>query len=285
MATLTQQLVVNRATPRSWLSAQRWAQDEHWDIGKDDARHFFAVDPQGFFLGNIGQQSVAAISIANFDSRYAHLGHYLVDPTWRGKGLGLQLWNTAIKHAGERCIGLDGMPAQMENYQRSGFVTHHRTLRISGQPVRLSESETLNMPVTATVLPRLIEWDRSIIGYSRAQLLSDWFSGPGRWGFYSHDEQQITGMIGIRQSDDGYRIGPLHAANHAVMTSLLNTALCVIPHQECVTLDVPDYAEDMVQICQQRGLKVLFHTLRMYRGDPPRSDFRQIKALASLELG
>ncbi len=285
MTTFASPLVIYHATPLGWLSAQKWAQAERWDLGKDDARHFFAVDPQGFFLGDIEQQAVAAISVANFDSHYAHLGHYLVDPAWRGKGLGLQLWQAATEHAGERCIGLDGMPEQVKNYQRSGFVTHYRTLRISGQPQRRPEFETAHLPVDARTLARLIEWDRTIVGYSRSHLLSNWFSGPGRWGFCSQDERGINGMIGIRQSDAGYRIGPLHAANSTVMTGLLGAALSVIPQTGCVMLDVPDFAEDMVQLCEDLGLQVLFHTYRMYRGTPPESDPGQIKALASLELG
>ncbi|MEN4807102.1 GNAT family N-acetyltransferase [Pantoea agglomerans] len=285
MTIYTNQLVMTCATPSSWQSAQRWAQQEHWDLGYNDSSHFFTVDPQGFFLGSIEQHAVSAISIANFDSTYAHLGHYLVDPVWRGKGVGLQLWETAINHAGKRCIGLDGMPAQVKNYQRSGFVTHYRTLRITGQPKRLLKSQAVHLTVNAVALSRLIEWDSTIVGYSRSKLLSDWFSGPERWGFYSEDGQGVNGLIGIRKSDAGYRIGPLHAINRTVITNLLEAALSKIPHDECVTIDVPDFAEDMVQACENLGLKILFHTHRMYRGVPPHSDFHKIKALASLELG
>lgn len=285
MTTFAPQMVIHHANPLDWLSAQKWAQAEQWDLGKDDARHFFAVDPKGFFLGDLEQQAVAAISVANFDSHYAHLGHYLVDPAWRGKGLGLQLWQAATEHAGERCIGLDGMPEQVNNYQRSGFVTHYRTLRISGHPQLRPESETVHLPIDVGMLTQLIEWDSTIVGYSRSQLLSNWFSGAGRWGFWSQDDRGINGMIGIRQSDAGYRIGPLHAANSEVMTGLMGAALSVIPPTGCVTLDVPDYAEDIVQLCQDLGLQVLFHTHRMYRGTPPQSEPGLIKALASLELG
>lgn len=285
MTIYTKQLVMTSATPSGWLNAQRWAQHENWDLGHDDFHHFFNVDPLGFFLGSIEQQAVAAISIANFDSKYAHLGHYLVDPNWRGKGVGFKLWETAINHAGERCVGLDGMPAQVKNYQRSGFVTHYRTLRITGQPKRLLKSEAVLLTIDAGALSRMIEWDYTIVGYSRSKLLSDWFCGAERWGFYSEDEQGVNGMIGIRKSDAGYRIGPLHALNRTVIINLLEAALSRIPHDECVTLDVPDFAEDMVQICESFGLKILFHTHRMYKGVPPHSDSNKIKALASLELG
>ncbi|MGV3635083.1 MAG: GNAT family N-acetyltransferase, partial [Pseudorhodoplanes sp.] len=82
-----------------------WAPAEGWNPGLNDAACFAAVDPEGFLIGEIGDEPVATISCVNYDPRFAFLGFYIVRKDLRGRGFGLQIWNAAIAHAGSRVIG------------------------------------------------------------------------------------------------------------------------------------------------------------------------------------
>ena len=107
-----------------------WAADEGWNPGIEDAEAFFAADPGGFFVADHDGTPVAAISVVNHSDSFAFLGLYICHPDWRGTGLGFALWTHAIAHAGGRTIGLDGVPAQQDNYARSGFELAGRTRRL-----------------------------------------------------------------------------------------------------------------------------------------------------------
>ncbi|CAQ85460.1 conserved hypothetical protein [Photorhabdus asymbiotica] len=276
---------VKIATPEIWLPAIDMARRECWDLGREDARRFFNVDANGFYIGYLHGQPVSSVSVVNYAQNYSHLGHYIVNPAFRGKGLGLNTWRVAIEHAEGRCIGLDGMPAQEKNYQKWGFVTHYQTLRVLGtaskQMVNFQNVETVNQENILAV----VEYDSRFMGYSRLSLLSTWFFGDGRKGFIITGKNGIEGLIGLRPSDEGYRIGPFYAGNKQDMKVLMSMALNEISENTKVTLDIPEYAHDVIALVNSLGFKPLFYTCRMYRGNPPVQYHPEINALASLELG
>ncbi len=103
------------------LSPWTGAAAEGWNPGLADATCFAAVDPEGFFIGELDGAPIATISCVNYDESFAFLGFYIVRKDLRGHGYGLRIWNAAIMHAGQRVIGLDGVVAQQENYRKSGF--------------------------------------------------------------------------------------------------------------------------------------------------------------------
>jgi hypothetical protein len=69
-----------------------WAAIEGWDPGLHDADAFYAADPASFFVGVLDGALVASLSLVAYDAQFSFLGFYIVQPTHRGKGLGLKLW-------------------------------------------------------------------------------------------------------------------------------------------------------------------------------------------------
>ncbi|EMF57879.1 acetyltransferase [Streptomyces bottropensis ATCC 25435] len=127
-----QDLVVTRATLDDWAVVARWAGEEGWNPGLRDPACFFAQDPEGFFIGRIDGEPVSSVSVVTYGDHHAFLGFYLVRPDLRGRGHGLTTWKTALAHAGDRTVGLDGVVAQQDNYRLSGFEPAHRTFRYAG---------------------------------------------------------------------------------------------------------------------------------------------------------
>ena len=109
-----------------------WAEAEGWNPGLHDARCFYAADPQGFFVGELGGVPVGCVSAVRYGPDFGFLGLYIVRAEYRGRGFGLELWRAALTHLGDRAIGLDGVVAQQENYRRSDFRLAFRNIRQRG---------------------------------------------------------------------------------------------------------------------------------------------------------
>jgi len=98
-----------------------WAAAEGWNPGLQDAVPFRAADPEGFLIGQIDDTPVAIISAVRYAESFGFIGFYIVHPAWRGQGHGWAIWQAAMARLAGRTIGLDGVPAQQDNYRRSGF--------------------------------------------------------------------------------------------------------------------------------------------------------------------
>ena len=116
--------------------AVEWAAAEGWNPGLSDAEAFWAADPGGFWIAVLGDEPVACISVVRHSDAFGFLGFYICRPEHRGQGHGHALWQAAIAHLGDRCIGLDGVLAQQENYRRSGFACQRRNIRFEAAALR-----------------------------------------------------------------------------------------------------------------------------------------------------
>lgn len=75
---------------------------------------------------------MATVSVVKYGDSFGFLGLYMVKPEYRGKGYGIQIWNTGLAYLKGRTIGLDGVVAQQDNYQKSGFTLAYRNIRYQG---------------------------------------------------------------------------------------------------------------------------------------------------------
>jgi ribosomal protein S18 acetylase RimI-like enzyme len=111
--------------------AIKWAGNEGWNPGMHDAKSFYQVDPNGFFMGYLGQKPVSCISAVAYGDNFGFLGLYVVKPEFRGMGFGIKIWNRGIEYLQGRNVGLDGVPAQQENYKKYGFKLAHTNIRFA----------------------------------------------------------------------------------------------------------------------------------------------------------
>jgi len=73
-----------------------WAAAEGWNPGFNDAECFHAADPNGFFVGLLGDEPIATLSAVRYGDSFGFLGFYIVKPEQRGKAYGIQLWNAGL---------------------------------------------------------------------------------------------------------------------------------------------------------------------------------------------
>ncbi|OLE22073.1 MAG: hypothetical protein AUG49_20345 [Catenulispora sp. 13_1_20CM_3_70_7] len=250
-----------------WKAVEQWAADEGWNPGAGDALLFQAVDPAGFLIGTLNGRLVSAISVVNYDEHYAHIGYFLVTPSLRGLGIGTATWSAAIGHAGDRAIGLDAVPEQVDRYSRHGFRPAWRTIRFTGpvpaQPPlaggNITEPTTPDLGLMATL---------------------DAACFPAG---------HVDGYGVLRRAWHGWRIGPLYAESPKAAAALFD-ALCDRAQRlkaTGITIDVPETNRAALDLAEAHGLSHAGETIRMYR--PGRTGLRPTGAhaygLTSLEVG
>ncbi|MEV3988648.1 GNAT family N-acetyltransferase [Streptomyces sp. NPDC049837] len=278
-------LNVSRATPEEWSLVCEWAAAEGWNPGLTDGPSFFAQDPEGFFLGRLDGESepVSAISVVNYSDAYAFLGFYLVRPDQRGHGHGLATWKAALAHAGDRTVGLDGVPAQQDNYRRSGFEPAHRTARYVGAVAGRTPDAGV-VPAAEVGLAALAAYDSGCYPADRPRFLERWLGAPGHRALARVVDGRVRGYGVIRPAREESRVGPLFADTPADAEVLLD-ALADGFGPGRIAVDVPESNTAAVRMAEARGLVPTFRTARMYTG-PVRPFARErVFGITTLELG
>ncbi|SEB98331.1 GNAT family N-acetyltransferase [Streptomyces sp. TLI_105] len=280
-------LSVSSATPQDWALVRSWAAAEGWNPGLSDVPAFFAQDPAGFFLGRVDGEPVSAISVVNYDDSYAFLGFYLVRPELRGLGHGLATWRAALAHAGGRAVGLDGVPAQQDNYRRSGFTTAYRTARYVGE-VPAPERPVAGVVAAEQIDPAaLAAYDGVCHHADRPRFLSTWLTTPGHRALARVTDGRLTGYGVVRPAQDEARVGPLFADTPADAAALLDGLAAEAREFGAarIAVDMPEANPAAARLAQDRGLEPTFETARMYTG-PVRPVARErVFGVTTLELG
>lgn len=258
-----------------------WARDEGWNPGLDDASAFFAADPQGFFLAEVDGRPAAAISVVNHDAANAFLGLYICRPEFRGQGHGFALWQAALRHAGTRSVGLDGVPDQQENYAHSGFARLGRTIRYRGTcapgtaPIRAA---------TKNDLPALIAADGRAAGHPRPAYATAWLTDtPTRQTRVLERDGTLAGFATFRRCHEGVKIGPLHAETAADAQALLGACPPGFPAAP-LFVDVPE-GSALRGLVEGLGFEPVFETARMVRSTAPEAHPPAYHGVMTLELG
>ena len=265
------------ATARDLATVLDWAAAEGWNPGLDDGAAFHAADPEGFFVAERNGRIVAAISVVNHSAEHAFLGLYLCLPDYRGQGIGHALWRQAIAHAGDRTVGLDGVPAQQANYARRGFVATGATLRHLCRP---SGGEVLREAGPQDVSD-CIARDAAITGHSRPAFAAAWFARTSTRQTLLDD---ADGQVTIRLCREGAKIGPLYAASADQAAALVAGAARHVGMAE-VHVDLPETTPEAARLANLLHGVETFRTARMYRGTPPRPDTARQFGIATMELG
>lgn len=272
-----------RTMTRSDLDvAVNWAAEEGWNPGLGDADCFFACDPSGFFMGERDGAPVACISAVAYGAVFGFIGFYIVRPGDRGKGFGLQIWNTALAYLGDRTIGLDGVVAQQDNYRKSGFVLAHRNERYQGTGGGVAPEGV--SALAEVPFERLAAYDARIFSCPRPAFLSAWISRPGGHAAALWRQGRLEGYGVIRPCRNGFKIGPLFADTPDGAEALFLALASHVPGQ-AVFLDVPQPNAAAVALARRHGMSPVFETARMYTKSAPDLPLDRVFGITSFELG
>jgi hypothetical protein len=262
-----------------------WAAAEGWNPGLADAAAFQAADPGGFLIGLRDEKPLACISVVRYGAEFGFLGFYIAHPAGRGQGYGIQVWRAGMARLVGRIVGLDGVPAQQDNYRKSGFTLAWRNIRFQGAAPALPTPRRDLPIVDAATLPfdRVAAFDRRFFPASRDSFLSLWIALPGHRARAVLRDGDIVGLAVARPCRQGTKIGPLYAADAWIAAALLADlgASAARP----LIIDVPETNMASVTLAESLGLVPVFETARMYTAPPPAADLTSLYGVTTFELG
>jgi GNAT superfamily N-acetyltransferase len=264
-----------------------WAAAEGWNPGVSDDTCFAAVDPEGFFIGEIDGAPVATVSCVNYGASFSFLGFYIVREDLRGRGYGMRIWNAAIAHAGGRVIGLDGVVAQQDNYRKSGFELAYANIRYGGTVAAPAAPDAPQADVIAlsdVPFAAVEADDATVFPAPRPAFLRAWIGAAGHAGCAIVRHGRLAGWGVIRPCRKGFKIGPLVADDRASAEAVLTALLARVGGGE-IFLDVPGINREAIALAQDFGLAPVFETARMYTGPIPPLRLERVFGVTSFELG
>ena len=262
-----------------------WAAQEGWNPGLHDAACYFAADPGGFLVGMLGDQPIAIISAVRYGGAFGFLGFYIVKPEYRGKGYGIQIWNTAMEYLAGRNIGLDGVVAQQENYKKSGFQLAYRNIRYEGIGGGTVPADPSILQLSRFPFDAVSSYDRPFFPVERSRFLSTWITQPASYAVGVMRNNTLVGYGVIRRCRSGHKIGPLYADSPELADRLFLALRSRAEPSEAVYLDVPEVNQAAVALAERHEMVVSFETARMYTGETPDIPLSRLFGVTSFEIG
>ncbi len=265
--------------------AIEWAAREGWNPGLHDAESYYSADPNGFFIGLLGEESIATLSAIKYDASFGFLGFYIVRPEYRGKGCGMQIWRAGLEYLEGRNIGLDSVIAQQENYEKSGFKLAYRNRRYEGRGSEEVVGNAGIVPITSLLFEAVVSYDRPFFPANRPQFVKSWINQPEGTAVGIMQNGKLSGYGVIRPCRSGYKIGPLFADNPELAEHLFLTLRSKVKSSEPVFLDTPEVNREATALAERHGMDVIFETARMYRGITPDMPINRLFGVTSFEVG
>lgn len=276
---------IRRMTRGHLAIAMSWATREGWNPGLHDLEPLHAIDPQGFFMGWLGERPVASIACVRYGDGHGFIGLYIVEPTLRRHGLGRALWNAAQEHVRGCVLGLDGVVAQQDNYRRGGFELAWYNVRYKGWGRDSVAQDRRVVSLSSLPFERLVAFDQALHPVPRPVFLQAWIQMPQSHALGWWEDGELRGYGVLRACKEGYKLAPLCADTPAIAEALFDALCARVPREAPVFMDVPECNLQATRLAVHQGMEATFTTARMYRGPAPQIAHSRLYGLTTLEVG
>jgi len=277
--------LIRNMTRRELDIAVEWAANEGWNPGLYDADCFYSTDSNGFFMGFLDGEPVTCISAVAYNKKFGFLGFYITKKEYRGQGYGIKVWRRAMDYLKTQNIGLDGVLAQQENYQKSGFELVYHNIRYQNLAKHTELQRVNYVKISSVSFDKLVAYDDRCFPTSRPQFLKCWISVPESFAIASVIKNQVIGYGVIRMCRKGYKAGPLFADDYDTALGLYQSLCNQVAENTQVYLDVPEVNKSAVKLARTLGMEKVFETARMYTKGQPKIDLSKIYGVTTFELG
>ena len=202
-----------------------------WNQRAGDWRMLLDIAPAGSFAA-VANGRVVGTAIGIDYGRFGWIAMMLVDPEYRGRGLGAQLLERAMQSISPALpIRLDATPLGRPLYQRYGFedevvLTRHVADTPAGEPLAVPQATGAQIrPLTAADLPSVTEQETHVFGGHRHRVIEWMLDGSPQYAWVAQDNlgrpQYCLGRAGLTFD----QIGPVVARDSEVATALVGAAL------------------------------------------------------------
>jgi ribosomal protein S18 acetylase RimI-like enzyme len=275
-------------TPADLSAGMRLKNIAGWNQTKDDWERFLQADAEGCFVAEWNGQVAGTVATIIYESRFAWIGMVLVDPQWRGKGIGTALLLKAIDHLDAKkvpCVKLDATPQGKPIYVRLGFrieyeIERHSLMREAGPEVSPG-----TVAGDAGNIETLLEMDREVFGADRSALLRSVAGSAPELVNIARPGGAVKGFVLGRKGSRADHLGPWVASNAIAAQEVLEGFLLRSRRQVAIV----DVARDnpwASALLAAKGFQFSRSLTRMYRGEnahPGRPDL--LGAILGPEFG
>jgi GNAT superfamily N-acetyltransferase len=236
-----------------------------WNQTPADWRRFLESSPRGCFAAEAERRVVGTVATIVYEERFAWIGMVLVDPEFRGLGIGTRLLEKAIEHLdgiGVRTMKLDATPQGRPIYQSFGFKSEYEIERwLLKRPL----PSTIPPPEPSPVSKNVLQLDREVFGADRNHLLRSLAASAPDFALAREQHGEIAGYTFGRRGTLADHLGPWMARDATVAGELLDEFL-QRSGREKVFVDALKARRFVSELLQVRGFKVSRPLTRMVRG-------------------
>jgi GNAT superfamily N-acetyltransferase len=236
-----------------------------WNQTPADWRCFLQSSPRGCFAAEVDGEVVGTAATIVYEQRFAWIGMVLVDPEFRGRGIGTRLLEKTVEHLDEigiRAMKLDATPAGRPIYQKLGFEDEYE---IERWLLKRPASEAAPASALHSVCDRVLQLDREIFGADRGSLLRSLAAENPDFALSAERDGEIAGYAFGRRGTLADHLGPWMARDDETATQLLDEFLGR-SRRETIFVDALKERRIVSRMLLARGFEVSRPLTRMVRG-------------------
>jgi GNAT superfamily N-acetyltransferase len=243
-----------------------------WNQTAADWKRFLEASPQGCFVAEHDGRLCGTATTISFENRLAWIGMVLVDPEYRGQGIGTRLLARAIEYLNDlkiTAIKLDATPQGKPLYEKLQFVAEYEierwTLRRSASEMAKRSDLDSQEPLSQELLESIFEADKESFGADRSSLLKSLHRDAPEFTAGIWNVRAIEGYALGRRGSFADHLGPWMARNAATARYLLETFLARST-REVVVVDSLKSNAVAGELLKSFGFSFSRPLTRMYRG-------------------
>ena len=254
-------------------AAQRLREIAGWNQTKIDWERFLEASESGCFVAEFDDKVCGTAATISFENRFAWVGMVLVDPAYRGRGIGTRLLEQTIEYLDARripCIKLDATPQGKPLYEKLGFQPEYEierwTLRRS--PLQMTERSGAHthQGLSPELLEDIFETDRMIFGADRSFLLKSLHQQTPDFTAGIKREGTLQGYTFGRKGSFADHLGPWMANDEPTARKLLERFV-TLSLRDVLIVDHLKSNSVAEPLLRSFGFSHTRPLTRMYRGD------------------
>jgi GNAT superfamily N-acetyltransferase len=198
-----------------------------WNQTRRDWEQFLALNPGGACVAEYEGHVVGTVTTVRYGSRFGWIGMVLVDPAFRGRGIGTRLLDHALVLLSDMpLVRLDATAAGHDLYLTRQFVDEGLINRVEAVgPVVPSSAPDGVRPMAERDVPQVFALDQQVFGADRGLMLQWMWQGAPEYAWVSYSGDCMTGYAMGRHGHAYEHVGPIVAGEDETACRLVRACL------------------------------------------------------------
>ncbi len=241
-----------------------------WNQTEADWKRFLRASRDGCFVAEVNAQICGTAATIVYSGRFAWVGMVLVEPEYRGRGIGTRLLELCIEHLDSirvPCIKLDATPLGKPIYEKLGFVAEYELERwiLKRAPESLPKRTETGEKMPAPLLDFVMKADGVAFGADRSVILRSVNEEEPRFTDGLWNAGGMEGYAFGRRGSFADHLGPWIAKDATTGQRILEQFLAQTSRETVVTdcMQANPFAKKLLEA---KGFELARPLTRMFRG-------------------